>query len=1280
MQTFHRTPGRQLWSRATLLFLALALALLGPWWAFPDGGAPAALSAEAAQAAREQASALVRLLVDTPDPLKPDDAARKVLQSVVQALGGSDPVLVFNGKVYPKVLVVGVVDEGDPEAYFLKPDDKAIPRADYLPLVQKREFAAEQALAGLDPVHRETVELFLQGTPTAAQVEAVLAARKADGTITGADWLPSSRRLLYTLKGEEEATELYPALEAEALRYVARAYGEPRKYAEGTLLETRRRMASGEALVVNTRQKPAVQVFLPRTVLREDLEILADPSLTPDQKLERYSRGLKLGRADRPEGPALAFAGHPAWAAPASTARELLDRPGVIVPPSKRIGYLRGPDYIINRQFHSQVRGGGDPTGVATLKNREGPLACYHENGYTLEVTTAEWDRPFVETLDRVFRDDDISILYFHTHGDLEDGTGVLLAELYDIGRSAKPGSKDYVALTPAENDEFTRNARAFRSRVAALKARYPGEQITSMNVRSRFRPEGAGLMRSFEAGLPDRIRDAMDPNKRRSMGAILVTSGFVAKAFEKARKSVVMLQACHSGAVAPSIRARVVLAPTVEDMTSESTFLDSDLRKIGAYLFKRPDPGPVAVTPENMRNYDVVRDFRAPPAYHGLPTEDAIFDAEAKVAAEPGRLASIRLYGTQGQTVTPSPHVVEAGPDRVVFSAPMDTSVPASEVVQLEGGAGGKPEWVSDREIKLPWKGSRYRAWQASDLDGQGRPTVAYVRLTVRHASARSAVSRVELTGNPDCADADGCKVREGWTRPTETRYNANRPRTDFVFFQPRIGGDEPPPVVHVASGDLVQHVLSVPRTETDSSSNLDLDGSRVIDHDATKKQHDACRDYPNPYPIYYFGGDMATFGSHYAYDRSAYWRDPTKQQESELFLDGGSVFRSPDGGGGRIAEVQLYGDRLAYVVNESTPSGAVAVHSLFVDGRKQDYGLGDLFQMSTTSVLTYGDRGLRLDGTLFAPALPNEGYSWRSPARPGAAGGGKQIFFARDRVLFRDQAGHVLLHQAGSGTRDLGPGDAHMMFGEHVVFTRRATLVAGPSKRDCEEVVYDGKSLGAGEHPVLHGDHVAFLTDSNPKTRQGSLYARRQAELDAWDQPPFSSNQRLLFLDGNYIDMGKKLALPKATRPNEHYRAYNMALFGTHVAFVLEHVWHDGQDRSERRMIHDWKDLGPCVGPPPVLFEDHIAFLRKVGETEHVIYDGRDLGEGQDPVLYGDHIAWHGMDGNMHFDGKTYPEAMSAYDNVEEAHRYHLEVLVPSSPYGSVKFDLAPKGGAGK
>lgn len=1251
------------WLAAGVLAAILALLLL----TFPGGllhqqaatplrkAAGNALPAPDA-AAQEAVTGYARFLVGAAtggrgDPFALDAAARTALGQVISALGKGDPVVVYNGGVHGDIAAAGIKDEGAADGFYLKPAGGTTGRDQYLPVISMAKVSAQGLLDAMrDPLRRDIVRAFneeLQGTARGGW-KAVLEQKVREGTVASYAYDATHDILTWSEKGSAIPTQLHPRLEAQVISYLVRTYANPLEYAQSTLGAYRRRLAGGDVLLVDTRTKPGVHEFFGREALADDLRVLADEALTKAQKIERLLRGIRFQGGGKQADRDRRDPGGAAWAGPGGEVAQLLDRSGVIVPPSRKFAYLRGPDYIVPEYLREHGLG-RQSYEMKEVKGRDGVFSAYWANDYLIQCTSVGWGEPFVERLAGILADESATLVYFRTHG----GNGKLLAEVYDLG------AKDAEVPDAA-------GAKAFEARVATLKQKYGADSIGVYRTSSVMSPEDCQDMMQYAADLPERLRGLLTETRR--MGGVTVTRRFFETTCSK--KSLFVLRACYGGSMAPAIKARVILSPSATDFTSERMFVQSDLAKIAPYLYKRSNPGALAVTRENMRNYNIVASFHPPPTWegHSAAAESRQLDT---LVPQKDSLCSIQLGGTSGQTISPAPHVEQADGSRVVCNAPLDTSVPAHEVVTLnfdhcappdQKVAQLKPAWTNDRELSLPWKDKVYRDWQAGDLDAQGLPNVPYVTIIVHADRAVSQLSRIPLTGNPDACTPAGARVASCWRDATEIRYNGNRPRTDFIFFRPALkkGAPEVPRVI--SEGDYVKHVLLPTKVSfLGDGTSLEMDGSLVIDYRKSREAHQAFKGFPNPVPIYRLDGgglqSYAAFGDQTAWVRQTAYEYSTLKGYEELFHNGAVIFRGEDR---NVTDPQLFGSNISYYTShkEGTQKG----YNLHWNGTQFDVSrVGRPHVLSTTSILSVNDqREVVLNGQVLGVAGRFHELVQDCDYYRGNGG----VFLFRDNAVFIDANGHgrVYMPKRADGTADLGKVEHVALFGNHVVCEKRRVypIKMGTVRGECSYsgIVYDGKEVGPGEDPYLYGDHLAFFTTSDAQAKVGPCYGTREPVSS------FTSHRKYIYVDGVYHDVEKKLKMnPKTGRGGYHMD--NLRIFDHHIAFVLR-----GSSSGNPRLIYDWKDQGECLGTAPLLFQDHLLFERKVGDLTHFIYDGKDLGAGNHAVIYGSHVAFSMQNGQHYADGRVYPEPPSVHQNIQAAYRYYLENDVKCSPYGTVHF----------
>ncbi len=103
------------------------------------------------------------------------------------------------------------------------------------------------------------------------------------------------------------------------------------------------------------------------------------------------------------------------------------------------------------------------------------------------------------------------------------------------------------------------------------------------------------------------------------------------------------------------------------------------------------------------------------------------------------------------------------------------------------------------------------------------------------------------------------------------------------------------------------------------------------------------------------------------------------------------------------------------------------------------------------------------------------------------------------------------------------------------------------------------------------------------------------------------------------------------------------------------LLHIVFTREVGGTNHVIYDGRDLGETSDSWPVVSGNHIAFQRNRDGKEHVIYDGQDLGEGFRIGLDGDHVSFvREVGGRPHviLDGTDFGEVFQGQDYVYSVH----------------------------
>jgi hypothetical protein len=1212
------------------------------------------------------------------DALALQEDEKAALSRLLTALGTWETVVLFNGDLCRGV----ALQEGDKE-WILKPSGKE-QAAPGLSVISKEPLDMEATLESAGtPVEGEILRAFVtraeQSAPDAAfldQIRTIIRKGVTDGAISDGFYDAATDTLSLAYGSDEFPCESNPRLTAEALLMLAAWSKDPHGYAQKAHAVLSERIENGEVLVVDTGLKGRAWTFLPRRALERDLRTLRDETLTGEEKIRRISEGLLFYGSDGSSGstaPLQTWAGNFGLACAQQAAQgsdTLLESEGPIVPPARRIAFLRGPDYNMFPYLTKRYLTGVFSGEYQKIRDPNGVLSPFLQNGFsTPEIHSAYWGEPFVETLAQILSDDSISIVYMQTHGLPNE----LLAEMYDLGEAEQRSSDGKV-------DEFRQRIGVLKSRIQKLRSSYGVDAITLRVAKTSLTKEELSELNQYLPQIPDQAQQYL--RSRRKFGLVVVTDKFFDRLGKK--KALFILRACYGGSMADNLKARVILAPSENNFTTEGIFL-SDLEKLAPYLRKDRNAGPIVIDKGNMRNYEIVRSFAEPP---DLPDGLEAGEENSRIREATGRkdrLCSIRLWGPKNRTVTPSPHVVYADGERIVFNAPMDTSVPAEEVIELDCSSFGKevpeatsqkPHWVSDREIALPWKGTVYRDWEGKDFYENGSPESNFVNIIVRNGTAVSRISRIPLSGNTDLCTRNNWKSKDAWKDFAAIEYSGNHPRTDFTMMFPLIKEPKPPasktPTVPGGAG----HILYP--DESYYCKNLLMDGNKIIDGRKSYEDYRKAKMENPSAPATFFSFseflETAAFEGHYAYGRE------TEGDESfrELFIDGKAVYRGP----GTYSGLQLVGGSHLYWVTEGGEGTR-----LVYNGRSYDAETLGPSHMSSTSLISMNSRfEVRVNGSHIGKAkigstlatgpsvhISNHCYETYpyGAENEGWAYAPSGVFLFKDNAAFIDQDGNGRLYRGTSGqTIDLGKAMNIFLFADHVVTVRQVFSTdsrTGP--HGYNTVHFDGRDLGQGDHPIIYGDHLAFATSCNPKEKKGPPYEQPWQHMKRDHKVPyFTDGNRFIFLDGIVYDVGRQLRLTTDC----YYQVPVLFFFDGKLAFVLVRIPPGGGD-IERRLIYDWKDIGP-MREGYFRFQGHELYTKDVNGERHIIYDGANLGRGSNPVMFGNHICYFSTTGDqgLHivYDGKSYKCNASIYGEIRQRFKYFLETQVPSSGYGTLDF----------
>ncbi len=415
----------------------------------------------------------------------------------------------------------------------------------------------------------------------------------------------------------------------------------------------------------------------------------------------------------------------------------------------------------------------------------------------------------------------------------------------------------------------------------------------------------------------------------------------------------------------------------------------------------------------------------------------------------------------------------------------------------------------------------------------------------------------------------------------------------------------------------------------------------------------------------------EFDSFGSHVAYVILKDPADYNAPDTYELWYDKTKIYD-----GQRRVNVRLFGDNILHVILDDSGTGGQVVFNNSVDALagypKTDT---DVCYMASKTVAC-------LRGVSGAPALYELGTFLGTPHEHFGFDQYENYdsHISQYNLHWYDDQSHVKVLLLGgmkidspamglnntalkviqidpSKIIDLGKTDEPdriQMAGNHVAFTRcgftEDAMFGGEATARFQgynqcHVIYDGVDVGPGNDPAMFGDHLAFTTIYNDSRSMRSM----------------------IVYDNKVIDVAKELKRDPATLDT----ISGLRIFGSHIAYALDPNF---KDILEQRVVYDGKDMGP--GNELTLFGDHIVFHRNTATGGTLILDGEDVGEGGYEVLFNGHLAFEVSGGNVSLDGKIYAPMNengiddNVIENMRSCRRYHLENEVPGSEYGKNQF----------
>lgn len=821
---------------------------------------------------RGYASELFSYLNLNGDPFDLTVADISTLNHIQETLASTTVIqpVVFNGRVYD-----GLEGYWTGDVFYLKPKrENTIPPSQYLKIVEKKIISPAEFYNNIPGnLQREMYELayvdLINGVDeerSVARLKEYLETESQKGeSLKKYEYSEVDKTFYLYVPDLDFPLEIRPRLYAENMRFIIDSFADPAGYLNDLVFNYNQRLSAEEVLIVNTTASSTF-MFMNRSGLQRDLNTLLNNDRDVNEILTDLADSIRFD-GDGSDGDGLVD--HNYDLRQELAVQALLDRSGVIVPPSKKINYIQGADYYRQTEIANRL---GQPAVLSTwLQNfRSVGLTSFTGNDYYVNTVRFAWNEKAVEKIAKGLSDKTSNITVMYGHGSL---AGSVLVEVWDFGPRPADMSDE------SQTADFWQRYRQFSDRLTELQTNFPDEIFSTGQGESTLSVEQAGHLRSYTTSLDTAYQFLTDAEPR-MVGLISVNNKFFSK--HNSKKSLFFLISCYGGNLFEGIKSRVFLASAKDKVTFADLFF-SDLKKIDKYLFKQESPGPWEVTLENLRNFSITKSFTITDAgFQGVLSNADL----AKCDGQEGVLCTLKPEGIADQTVAVSPHVQKVTADTIEFNAPMAATgrsapgwvtVDASQCASVDEQALNEiPEWdradgFGDKVLKLPWLDKIYRNWQTDDFGADGSPKGPWVKITVHNDQAVSAISRINLTGNPDCF-TDTALHPECWKKPDTIKYNGNQPKTDFTYALPCVDNE---PEINLAcmSNILEERIINHPESQVMIDRNgthkvagqtkaLFLNG-KVIESCIEK----TVRNYNTGLNVHTWCTEPVAFGSHVAW-----------------------------------------------------------------------------------------------------------------------------------------------------------------------------------------------------------------------------------------------------------------------------------------------------------------------------------------------------------------------------------------------------------------------------
>jgi hypothetical protein len=569
--------------------------------------------------------------------------------------------------------------------------------------------------------------------------------------------------------------KIQPFIEAQEVRAAVIKSNNPLKVSNDFLSNIYTQISSGKLLIIDGLTTPQTKLILSKDLLLKHYRLLLLDKSEKDKE-SQFAKDLSIENNASQSLLAEASLG--------DSFEGLLNESGDITPPDKNIYVLKSPESDIASTANAYA--GLDYLLFTDAINRrpsdlvkefdldsQGFLYPFLINDYQIVSRHLKYNEPGLDILNDLLTSPDKTNLVLNAHGG--DNCRIKFYQDWEIHVIGPEFIEE-------DNNVRLQNIKRIKARIANLKSKYSHSSFEVWGGSTLTSP--ISDVSAVLGKLPAEYK-YLAKNRQRIV-EIGVTNSFY---HPMSKKSVFYNISCHGGKMVDDQTSRVFISSESDLEINFATFF-RDMDHINKYLLKEFEPGPVTVTEDNFRNYNIINSFNF------LSINDAYRCASFN--SQPDTLCNLTYSAPSGETVSVAPHVKDANYDKVVFNSPISENYhedvftidySACKIPKEEGVTEDdylKQDWTNAKEVTFKWKEKISRKWKPEDFDSEGVPKIPLIKIKINHDKAVSKFSEVKLTGNPKACDQHTCYNQESYEKPANLKYNGTGPKTDFYMYLP--------------------------------------------------------------------------------------------------------------------------------------------------------------------------------------------------------------------------------------------------------------------------------------------------------------------------------------------------------------------------------------------------------------------------------------------------------------------------------------------------------------